>query len=526
MQRNLLRTKYRTKRSDNTKQIMRNRIVMWATNADEKKILIALDLVAEENKVNTYIFNEDVATESFFKQMKNDWREGKEVEFPEPHESTAKDLTVADDLLPEGIKVERHDVILRAKTEWHFIVLSGKMYQMFKSELEEIEQKVKEATKYERGIWDEMVQFWDKVQKNVIDKNLFRDHGRTLKDKTNELFDELKSLRKTADTELKKVSKVQFGLLVDKLQAIEAKIEKGLGLQPIFNELKNIHKDSKEASLTRDDRGKIWKKIDAAFQVVKDKRGMTNKKGGGSGKSRVAKRMEGLQGAIKRMEQSIGRDLKDKEFETRRMSQTDGQLEMQIRQAKLAMVEQRISSKEEKLMDMHKTRKELEKKLEKEIKKEEKREVEKKVEAKKEEIKAKIAEDIKSKNEEMSDEAKKLEEAALKIKEGKKPKAVKTKKEEKPQAEKEATDKNEEKAETEEAVKSVEGTGKEENVKKEDIAGIADSDTAAEKPDNIIEAISNTVGEALENVVDTVKAVAAVVEDRIEETLESLSEEE
>jgi len=499
---------------------------MWATNADEKKILIALDLVAEENKVNTYIFNEDVATVSFFKQMKNDWREGKEVEFPEPHESTAKDLTVADDLLPEGIKVERHDVILRAKTEWHFIVLSGKMYQMFKSELEEIEQKVKEATKYERGIWDEMVQFWDKVQKNVIDKNLFRDHGRTLKDKTNELFDELKSLRKTADTELKKVSKVQFGLLVDKLQAIEAKIEKGLGLQPIFNELKNIHKDSKEASLTRDDRGKIWKKIDAAFQVVKDKRGMTNKKGGGSGKSRVAKRMEGLQGAIKRMEQSIGRDLKDKEFETRRMSQTDGQLEMQIRQAKLAMVEQRISSKEEKLMDMHKTRKELEKKLEKEIKKEEKREVEKKVEAKKEEIKAKIAEDIKSKNEEMSDEAKKLEEAALKIKEGKKPKAVKTKKEEKPQAEKEATDKNEEKAETEEAVKSVEGTGKEENVKKEDIAGIADSDTAAEKPDNIIEAISNTVGEALENVVDTVKAVAAVVEDRIEETLESLSEEE
>ncbi len=464
---------------------MRNRIVMWGTNAEDKRILIALDLIAAENKVSTFIFDENVATEAFYKQMKNDWRVGKEVEFPEPHEASSKDLTVADDLLPEGIKVERHDVILRAKTEWHFIVLSGKMYQMFKTELAEIEQKVKEATRYERSIWEEMVQFWDKVQKNVIDKNLFREHGRALKDKTNELFDELKSLRKTADTELKKASKEQFGKLLEKLQAIEAKIEKGLGLQPIFNELKNIHKDSKEAKLTRDDRSKIWKKIDAAFQVVKEKRGMTDRNNG-SGKSRVQKRMDGLLGAIKKMEQSIGRDLKDKEFETRRMSQTDGQLEMQIRQAKLAMIEQRISSKEEKLKDMHKTRKELEKRLEKETKKEEKREVQKQVEVKKEEIKAKIAEDIKIKNEEISEDAKKLEEAAMKIKEGKKSKAKKS------QAERAAPE----------------------------------TDEGSAQSDNLIEAISTTVGEAIENVVDTVKAVASVVEDKIEETIESLGEEE
>ncbi len=445
---------------------MRNRIVMWGSDANESKILLAMDLVTAENKVNTYIFNENVATEAFYKQMMSEWREGKELTFPE-HQSSEKDLAVAEDLLPEGIRVEKHDVILRAKTEWHFMVLSSKMYQMFKSELEEFEGKVKEVTSFDKSLWDELVTFWDKVQKQLIDKNLFREHGRNLKEKTNVLFDDLKKMRKSLDAEFKKASKSELEKLVSKLVVIEEKVEKGLGLKPIFEELKQLHQESKEARMTRNDRSKIWDKIDAAFKVVKEKRGV---KGGGNhqgGVSRIKRRMDGLLNAINKMEQSIKRDLKDKEFENRRMAATNGQLEMQIRQAKLKMIEERIRSKEEKLKDMHLTRKDLEKKMAKEEKKDARKIEVQKVEKKKEEIKAKIAKDIEEKNANLGLDSDKIEKAAAEIKESKAPKG-----------------------------------------------------------DNLIEAISATVGDALENVVDTVKAVAEVVEDRIEETLESLKEEE
>ncbi len=287
---------------------------MWATNADNKKILLAMDLITAENKVNTYLFDEETATEAFYKEMINGWRDGKEVEFPK-HELLTKDLSVADDLLPEGIKVERHDVILRAKTEWHFMVLSSKMYQMYKSELDDFEEKVKELTGFDRSIWDELVSFWEKVQKQLNDKNLFREHGRSLKEKTNILFDDLKTMRKSLDSELRKASKEELNKLTTKLAEIEEKIEKGLGLKPIFEELKQLHGESKKANMTRNDRSKIWDKIDAAFSQVKEKRGMQS----GSqqnGVSRVQRRMDGLLKAIQKMENSIKRDLKDKVFET------------------------------------------------------------------------------------------------------------------------------------------------------------------------------------------------------------------
>ena len=128
------------------------------------------------------------------------------------------------------------------------------------------------------------------------------------------------------------------------------------------------------------------------------------------------------------MEQSIARDVKDIEFENKRIESSQGQLEAQIRVAKIRMIEDRIRSKQEKLDELLKTRVKLEKITDK-IKKREEKQVERakditRLKEEEEKIKAKIADEIHTAQDSISsEEAEKLLKAAEGIKASKAKKA-------------------------------------------------------------------------------------------------------
>ena len=134
---------------------MKRKIVLWGTNDKEEKILVALHLLDKEGKVNLYTFNENIATEDFYNSMLNQWREGVEVPFPEGYTLTERPLTVSDSILPDDIKVDRTDIITRAQTEWHFVVLSSKLYEMYKSELEDLSETIESLKQYDNKVWNE-----------------------------------------------------------------------------------------------------------------------------------------------------------------------------------------------------------------------------------------------------------------------------------------------------------------------------------------------------------------------------------
>lgn len=353
---------------------MKTKLVLWAQNVKEEKALLAYQLRAEDNIVDLWTFSGENATNDVHRALMYEWREGKEMAFPTSgYQHHEMELSVSNSLLPEGFKVEKEELITRAQTEWHFVVLSAKLNHSYLSELEDLEEKVKVTESFQPGIWEELVGFWDKVQEQVRERNLSKDHANALRDKTNSLFSVLKDLRRKLDDEFKVQAKTVYEKFIGIIDNLDKKIESNSNLASLFNELKDIQKECKEAKLTRDLRSKLWDRIDASFKVVKEKRFGPEGASGNSPMERVERRYQGLLKAIKRMEHSIQRDEKDLNFQTNKMNSFDaGQLETQLREAKMKVIQVQVDSKKEKLADMHKTREQLEKQIEKEKAKAEK----------------------------------------------------------------------------------------------------------------------------------------------------------
>ncbi|HFA50986.1 MAG TPA: hypothetical protein ENJ95_18400 [Bacteroidetes bacterium] len=440
---------------------MKSKLVLWGSNDQDEKLMIAVALRMDENKVDIWTFPESVATEDFYQKMMKEWRDGAGLEFPEPNTHIERELSMSESILPDEIKVERGDVVQRAQTEWHFLVLSSKLHQSYEDRCEELKASVEKLEKYDQGIWDSLKEFWGKVQGQVRERNLLREHADKLRDNINALFAKMKELRSKMDEEFGQFSKEGHDKLMAALDEIEKKVNEGARLPVMFDELKKLQHRFRETKMTREHRSKVWEKLDATFKDVKRRRfgDRASSESGSSPYQRTKRRYDGLISAIGKMQASIKRDKNDLDFQKRRIANTDGQLEAQIRQAKIKMIEERVRSKEEKLNEMNATKIDLEKRMASQKEKEERR-------AAQQAAKDKIAEKIKADAAARKADGEKLGKAAEKITAGK-----------------------------------------------------------AKKEESIIEAVGATVGESLVNVMDTIKAASVVIGGKIGEAIDELKEE-
>jgi hypothetical protein len=382
---------------------MKNKVVVWGTNAENEKVLIALELQADANKVILYTFPEALAPEEFVNKMMSDWRDGKPVEFPEGHTTLERELSVTESLLPDDLKVERGDLIQRAQTEWHFAVLSAKLHMVYQQELAEFKEKVQALSAYDNKVWDSLKAFWDKVQGQSRERNLFREHADNLRDNINALFDDLKKMRSQVQSEFMESSKGVYEEFNKALDDIESRIAAGgAKLNSVFEDLKQMQRRYRDARMSNEHRNQLWDRLDGAFKKAKERK-FGPSANEGSISDRHESRMKGLNDAIKRMEESVRRDEEDLKFQQQKVNTTEGQLEAQIRMAKIKMIEERLSSKREKLAEMHQTRSDVERQIssskDKEAKRAEKEVEKQKLDAAKEAAKSEIAASIKTKSE-------------------------------------------------------------------------------------------------------------------------------
>ncbi|MFM2269619.1 MAG: hypothetical protein RL757_3060 [Bacteroidota bacterium] len=344
---------------------MKTKLVVWGSDEQDGRVLLAIQLFAEQNKVSINTIPQEVVTDELQKQL-TDWRNGEKIEivFPETTKSSERDLSVLESVLPEGYKVDREDVLTRTQTEWQFVVLSAKLHEAYKSELAELSDKVAQVTEYSGELWGALRVFWDKVQGQVKERTLFREHANGLRDTANDLFEQLKSRRTSANNEFEDKSKELWTKFNAALDEIEQKITDGVQRMPdLFEQLKGVQNEFKQSRLSREHSNTLWDRIDASFKVLKEKRFGDNAINDSSALERTQRRYDGLAEAIKKMEESIRRDESEMTFLEERVERSLGQLEAQLRQAKVNMIKERVRSKHEKLNEMRVTRDDLSAKL-------------------------------------------------------------------------------------------------------------------------------------------------------------------
>ena len=403
---------------------MRNRIAVWGRDAQEKRVLITVELQVTDNIVRIETYPEKLVTDEVYAAFMEKWRKGQEAELPEADRVIARELSVTEGLLPDDLKAEQSDMIIRAQTEWHFNVLSEKLAQTYRSELAEIEDRIERAGTYSSDLWNQAKAFWQKVQGQLQDKTLLREQGNELRKRSDAVFARLKELRQAVNAQYEEESAKQKAKFAELLEDLEKRITEGTHLNKVFQELRELQRKFHGVKFTKQDRDEVYGRIDAAFKAVKGQRGQ----GGGDkdaaasssgATSRNEARYQGLLKAMERMQKSIQRDEDDLKFERRRIERTDGQLEAQIRQAKIVMIESRVSSKNEKLADMVKTKSMLEGRMEKDRKRAEKQSRKAAERQAKEAARAKIAAEMAGRNL-TPEEEDKLKAAAAAIKSGKK----------------------------------------------------------------------------------------------------------
>ena len=459
---------------------MKNRVTLWAEKQDETKVFLALELNEVENNYVVHIFEKEQMTEELAKAMNTSWRSGAEVEMP-GHEILTRDLSIQGDFLPNELKADDPHLVTRVQTEWHFNVLSHKMSAVYREELGEIKTKIDEAAEFSKEQWNDLKDFWSKVQGQISENNILRKHANELRKESDQLFTALKAKRKELDKKFKTESQEVSEKFNSALSSIEKKVEEGAVLRPVFDELRSLQSKLKGARLTREHRQTIWNRLDAAFKAVKEKRYGDQKNRTGNASDRLTRRKQGLIKAMERMEKSIKYDQSELDYQDKRIDNAGGQLEQQLREAKKLMIAERLNSKKAKFEDMKQTMVQIDQKIEKE-KAAEARRAEK---AAIEQAKKKLHEEKKQELAEKAAKAEdpKLKEAAEKIKES---------------TQKKAAPKNQ---------RSV----KDETTHKENVI---------EEPsvvEEIVELVSASAGEAFEDVIDTVKAITHVVKQRLSE---------
>jgi hypothetical protein len=327
---------------------MQSRFTARGQTIENKEVILAFELVEEALQVNLHVVPMELLTNEQVQQLEKVWTEGGEFDFPEGTVFTNPDVN-NDSILPQEIRSEETGKIRGKQNEWAFRILTNKLWEAYLIELTQLQNKAAELSTYSRELFEEVKSFWERVLEHKKERDISQSKLDEIKDEVNKIFDKLKELRKKEVAEFEQESSSFRNDILSKIDEVKSRMTESAVFKELFEELRQLQGSVRGKKLLRADENTLKKAFDAAFQHLQEVRNQIVS-------HKNASRIENLTKIVSKLEKSLQRDKSDKEYYSKKLHHPKANaLEIQLAKLKLKMLEEAISSKEEKIADIKKT---------------------------------------------------------------------------------------------------------------------------------------------------------------------------
>jgi hypothetical protein len=375
---------------------MNTRLVMWGEIATDRKALITFNLEEENAKIHIYAFPRENVTKEIQDALFVEWKNGGEFTFPETAIHWEIDAN-SDTILPENMKVERLDTVLQSQHKWGKKLMSAKINQLLTDEVKLLEEKASVVAEYDQTLWDKAKTQWEKIASYQKKSEITWEQTAVLKDKINTVFEALKAVKRINSENDDQANAVLVKSYYKRIEDLQSKLIYNDQWKFIFDELKKIQAELKEATIRWNHKRNLYNQVNAIFDDLRKYR-MTEVI------SKTKERINQLSKILDGLKDSIARDNENYQMQVEKMQHyTRGKLTTEELQTRFGFIIEKTKEKEVKVEGIKQTIAQLKNDIEKEKKQQLEREA---LRIKKEQEEAAKQEEIAAKKQSKKEESK------------------------------------------------------------------------------------------------------------------------
>lgn len=334
---------------------MQQHLVLWGYMGADKKVLLAIYLVEEENRVMIHAFPQDEVDKTLQDQLFA-WKNGAPFQFPES-EWIWKIDAHSESILPREIRVDKPEFIQRAQIDWGKLLMSSKLFKVFKEEIVLHKTLVSSSPDFNQEYWTKTQELWSKYAENRKTRDLTWEQTELLKAEVDETFDILKAQKKKSYDKQKSATQEFAKKIESQLGKLKSQSIYPEEWPKIYEGLKSIQSELKTSPLPFFSKKPLFNKIDEIYQSLKSYKNTQSN-------THTKERLENLNRILSKIQNSLEKDKESKALQ-------EEKLQHYIKNNNsnnewgglLQIVQSRIDEKEAKVADIQKTIRQLEKKL-------------------------------------------------------------------------------------------------------------------------------------------------------------------
>lgn len=346
---------------------MNTRLVLWGEIGTDRNALIAIHLNEATSRINIYAFPKDEATKDIQDALFVEWKNGGEFVFPENAIMWEVDAN-SDSILPENVKVDRPEIVLQSQHKWSKKLMSAKINQLLTDEIKLLHEKASVLAEYDQSLWENAKAQWDKITSYQKKNEITWEQTTVLKDKINTIFDALKAFKRIINENEDHANHLYVKELQKRIDDLQNKLIYEDQWKFIFEELKKIQAELKEAAIRWNQKRNLYDKVNAIFDDLRKYRATEVV---GKMQNRILqleKILHGVRDSIKRDSESYTMQIE------KMMHYTRGKLTEEEIKSRFSFILDKTKEKETKAEGIQQTIEKIKKDVAKEKKQQEKRE--------------------------------------------------------------------------------------------------------------------------------------------------------